>query len=99
MPVVNSILWKPLRDSHYVMTSVQPDQGGFRQIFVQQPVLDRIRRLGHGDRAGSALGLLLGSRWDCPVTGAQYVVIQSFDETGEATHDSKGMADVLANKC
>ena len=32
MPVVNSILWKPLRDSHYVLTSVKPDQGGFRQI-------------------------------------------------------------------
>jgi len=98
MPVVNSILWKPLRDSHYVLTSVQPDQGGFRQIFVQQPVLDRIRRRGHGPPGGRLLGLLLGSRWDCPVTGTRYVVIQSFEESDEATRDSKAMTAALVDR-
>ena len=98
MPVVNSILWKPLRDSHYVLTSVQPDQGGLRQIFVQQPVLDRIRRRGHGPPGGRLLGLLLGSRWDCPVTGTRYVVIQSFEESGEAARDSKAMTAALVDR-
>jgi hypothetical protein len=97
MPIVNSILWKPLRDSHYVLTSVQPDQGGFRQIFVQQALLDLIRRQGHGPPGERLLGLLLGSRWDCPITGTRYVVIQSFEETHQATHDSKAMTHALAD--
>jgi len=98
MPIVNSILWKPLRDSHYVLTSVQPDQGGFRQIFVQQALLDRIRRQGHGPPGERLLGLLLGSRWDCPITGTRYVVIQSFEETHQATHDSTAMTHALADR-
>ncbi|HEX5072037.1 MAG TPA: hypothetical protein VFW03_02455 [Gemmatimonadaceae bacterium] len=98
MPVVNSILWKPLRDSHYVLTSVQPDQGGFRQIFVQQALLDRIRQKRHGPPGQGHLGLLLGGRWDCPITGTRYVVIQSFEETHQATHDSKAMTHALAER-
>ncbi len=98
MPVVNSILWKPLRDSHYVLTSVQPDQGGFRQVFVQQPLLDRIRRRSNGPPGARHLGLLLGSRWDCPITGTRYVVIQSFEQTDEATRDSKTMTAALLDR-
>ena len=98
MPIVNSILWKPLRDSHYVLTSVQPDQGGFRQIFVQQALLDLIPRQGHGPPGERLLGLLLGSRWDCPITGTRYVVIQSFEETHQATHDSTAMTHALADR-
>ena len=98
MPVVNSILWKPRRDSHYVLTSVQPDQGGFRQIFVHQDQLDRIRRRGHGPPGEHLLGLLLGSRWDCPITGTRYVVIQSFEETHETTQDSKAMTAALVDR-
>jgi hypothetical protein len=98
MPVVNSILWKPLRDPHYVLTSIQPDEGGFRQIFVQQSVILGIRRLGHRPSGGRLLGLLLGSRWDCPITGARYLVIESLEETPEATQDSKAMTAALVDR-
>jgi len=98
MPVVNSILWKPLSDSHYVLTSVQPDQGGFRQIFVHQALLDRIRRPDHGRPGGHLLGLLMGSRWDCPITGTRYFVIHSFEETRAVTGDAKAMTAALAER-
>ena len=98
MPVVSSILWKPQRDSHYVLASVQPDQGGLRQIFVLQSVLDRIQRLARPPAGTSVLGLLLGARWDCPITGTRYVLIESLDEIADATPDSKAMAGALTTR-
>lgn len=96
MPVVRSILWKPQRDSHYVLASIQPDQGGLRQIFVLQSVLDRLHRLVRPPVGAPVLGLLLGARCDCPITGTRYVLIESLDEIAEATRDSNAMAGALA---
>src|SRR5690348_14615217 len=88
MPVVSSILWKPQRDSHYVLASIQPDQGGLRQIFVVQSVLDQIQRLARLAAEAPLRGLLLGARYNCPITGTRYVLIESLDEIAEATRDS-----------
>ena len=96
MPVRNSILWKPLRDSHYVLASIQPDHGGLRQIFIVQSVLDRIHRLGRRPSGAHLLGLLLGSRYDCPVTRTRYLLIDSAEEIAETTQDSKARTAALA---
>lgn len=96
MPVVRSILWKPLRDSHYVLASVQPDQGGLRQVFVLQSVLGQIHRLAHGPSGAHLVGLLLGSRYDCPITGTRYVLVESLDDIAEPTQDAKAITAVLA---
>jgi hypothetical protein len=45
MPVEESIHWKPLRDPHYVVASLQPSDGGRRKIFVRQQVLARVETL------------------------------------------------------
>ena len=99
MPVGSSILWKPLRDSHYVLTSIQPGQGGVRQIFILQSVLDRVRRLACQPSGAHPVGLLLGDRCDCPITGTRYVLIESFEEIGEATgRDSGSMTAALGDR-
>ena len=44
-PVGISILWKPLRDPHYVVASLQPGGGGLRQIFARQSALSELQAL------------------------------------------------------
>ena len=78
-PVSASIHWKPLRDPHYVLASLQPDQGGRRQIFAQQAVLARL--CTRAQNARGLLGLLLGRQYDCPDTGTKYVLIESLGAT------------------
>ena len=96
MPVGSSILWKPLRDSHYVLASIQPDNGGLRQIFIVQSVLDRIHRLARRPSRARLLGLLLGGRYDCSITGTRYLLIESAEEIAETTHDPKARTAALA---
>jgi len=80
MPVEQSIHWKPLRDSHYVVASLQPADGGRRRIFVQQPALARAEALARAAHGRRAFGLLLGQLYQCAETGADYLVIESVAE-------------------
>ena len=75
-PAGISILWKPLRDPHYVVASLQPGGGGLRQIFVQQSTLRELQALARNPEQSIA-GLLLGRRLDCSVTSTPYVLIES----------------------
>ena len=84
MPVRSSIHWKPLRDSHYVVASLEPGQGGRRQLFVKQATLVHVQQLVRGAHAQPALGLLLGRRWECSITGTSYLSIESLVEGGVA---------------
>ena len=79
IPVEQSIHWKPLNDSHYVVASLQPADGGRRKIFIRQQVVGRVEALvrAHGRRT---FGLLLGQFYHCPVTGADYYVIEAIAE-------------------
>jgi hypothetical protein len=94
MPVEQSILWKPFHDSHYVVASLQPGDGGRKRIFVRQQVVARIEALvrAHGRRT---IGLLLGQSYQCPVTGAAYVIIDSVVEHAAVTDDN-GIAPAIA---
>jgi hypothetical protein len=96
MPVGSSILWKPLRDSHYVLASIQPDHGGLREIFIVQSVLDRIHRQARRPSGAQLLGLLLGGRYDCPITGTRYLLIEAAEEIAETTQDAKAGTAALA---
>src|SRR5688572_656301 len=79
-PASASIHWKPLRDPHYVVSSLQPEDGGRRQIFAEQAVLARLHALArHG--SSQLLGLLLGRLFDCPETGTKYLLIEKLGET------------------
>jgi hypothetical protein len=84
MPVAGSIQWKPLRDPHYVIASLQPDQGGLRQLVVAQSVLLRVQTIARAVAPDELLGLLIGQRWDCPLSGKRWVLIDSLVE-GTAT--------------
>ena len=93
MPVEQSILWKPLRDSHYVVASLQPADGGRRRIFIRQQVVARVEALvrAHGRRT---VGLLLGQLYQCSTTGADYLVIESISEH-EVVGDENDLATTI----
>ena len=88
MPIQHSISWKPLHDSHYVVASLQPADGGRRPIFVHQEVLARIERLVRG-HARHAVGLLLGQFYQCPTTGVEYLVVESISEERAVADESE----------
>ena len=79
MPVENSIHWKPLRDPHYVLASMQSGSEGFHSIFVEQAVLVRVQETTRATHGG-AVGLLLGRRYVCSDTGSTYMLIDSLLE-------------------
>jgi hypothetical protein len=77
MPVQSSIHWKPLRDSHYVIASLEPAEGGRRQLVIKQAILLQLQTLARTAPTEQLAGLLLGTQYDCPVTGKRYVTIES----------------------
>jgi hypothetical protein len=77
MPVEQSIHWKPLRDPHYVLASLQPADGGRRKIFIHQPVLAHIQTLARAAHGKRVTGLLLGHLHRCPNTAVDFELIES----------------------
>jgi len=90
-PAGISILWKPLRDPHYVVASLQPGGGGLRQIFVQQSTLRELQALARNPEQSIA-GLLLGRRLDCSVTSTPYVLIESHVDVTLSSLDERVIA-------
>ena len=88
MPVSSSIHWKPLRDPHYVLASLERGQGGRRQLFIKQAVLVRVQALARGAYGQRAAGLLIGRRYECPITGTSYVLIESLAEAQPAPDEA-----------
>ena len=101
MPVDQSIHWKPLRDSHYIVASLQVADGGRRQIFVEQHVLARLQFVVRGAHGHRVAGLLLGHVFECSVTGIEYMVIDQLAEKGGGTSGDHGVltedADLAAS--
>lgn len=100
MPVEQSIHWKPLRDPHYVVASLQPSDGGRRKIFIRQPVIGRVEALvrAYGRRT---VGLLLGQPYQCSTTGASYLVVESISELdviGDENELANKVAEALADR-
>jgi len=95
MPVGISIVWKPIRDSHYVIASLQPGGAGLRQICVRQSTLREVQALTRNDPERLIVGLLLGHRLDCPLTLTPYVLIESHAEVALASLDEVTVADAI----
>ena len=100
MPVEQAIHWKPLRDPHYVVASLQPADGGRRKIFVRHQVISRVEAVvrAHGRRT---VGLLLGQLYQCSVTGAEYLVIESIsdhDVVGDESEVAAKVAEALGKQ-
>jgi len=99
MPVEQSIHWKPLRDPHYVVASLQPADGGRRKIFVRQQVFAQVEALvrAHGRRTA---GLLLGHLYQCSTTGADYLVVESISEhvIGDENEIAARITNALADR-
>jgi len=97
MPIDNSVHWKPVRDPHYVLASLQT--ATYQAIFVEQAVLGRVQQavraaLGHGHHA---LGLLLGERYSSP-SGANYVLIETLaEQAGGTVRDDSVVAAAIAD--
>jgi hypothetical protein len=95
MPIASSILWKPLRDSHYVVASLLRDGGGLREIFVRQSALRDVQRAVHSSADRAAIGLLLGARLDCALTLAPYVLVEEHVPVTPASLDERGISDAI----
>ncbi|HEX6052728.1 MAG TPA: hypothetical protein VFZ21_25860 [Gemmatimonadaceae bacterium] len=95
MPVGMSIQWKPLRDSHYIVASLQPGGGGLRQIFVSQSALREIQDVVRGDPAQSVVGLLLGERFECSLTLTPYMRIESHAGVAAASLHERAVSDAI----
>ena len=88
-PVGISILWKPLRDPHYVVASLQPGGGGLRQIFAHQSTLTELQALARANPEQAMAGLLLGKRLDCSLNLTPYVLIESHVHVGLSSLDER----------
>ena len=96
MPVGQSVHWKPLHDSHYVVASLQPAEGGRRPIFVRQQTIARAEAVVRSSHGVHAFGLLMGQFYSCPTTGLDYLVIESLLEQHSAV-DSADLATRIAS--
>jgi hypothetical protein len=96
IPVEQSIHWKPLHDSHYIIASLQAGDGGRRKIFVRDQLLSRVEALVRASHGRRVFGLLIGEQCSCPDTGADYLVIESLVELAPAA-DDEGVAAALAS--
>ena len=98
MPVAVAIHWKPLRDPHYVLVSLQPGGGGRRELFVRQHVLSGVKGL-IGSAGRDVVGLLLGHRFNCPLSGTKYLIIDGVTEVPCTWDDESSVRDALAKAC
>lgn len=94
-PVGISILWKPLRDPHYIVASLQPGGGGLRQIFVRQSTLSELQALTRGNPEQAMAGLLLGKRLDCSLNRTPYVSIESHVHVALSSLDERSVAEEI----
>jgi len=94
-PVGISILWKPLRDPHYVVASLQPGGGGLRQIFAPQSTLNELQTLARGNPEHAMAGLLLGKRLDCSLNLTPYILIESHVHVALSSLDERGIAEEI----
>jgi hypothetical protein len=96
MPVEQSVHWKPQHDSHYVVASLQPGEGGRRSILVRQQTLFRAETLVRSSHGRHVFGLMLGQFYSCPNTGLDYVVIESLLEQHPAANEDEVAARIAA---
>jgi hypothetical protein len=83
LPVSHSIHWMPVRESHHVVASLQPGNGGRRQLFVHQHVLATLREVTSRIRDRRIVGLLRGGLCECPATAVSYLTIDSVSDHSE----------------
>jgi hypothetical protein len=91
LPVEQAIHWKPLRDAHYILASLEPGHGGRREIVIRQSVLASVQTLMRSGYGRRVAGILLGRLLWCPVTGADYEMIEAYTD-----HSDTGKDDLLS---
>ena len=96
MPVATSVHWKPLRDSHYVIASLQPGGGGRREIFITQAILSRILSLASAPPGVEVRGLLIGRRFDDTLSPARYNLIDAMVEVAASRPGENALAAAIA---
>ena len=92
LPVSRSIHWMPVRETHHVVASLQPGNGGRRQLFVHQGVLATLREIAGRASNRRIAGLLRGGLFECPATAVTYLVIDSVREHSELSDETPATA-------
>jgi len=82
----------PVRDSHHVVASLQPGNGGRRQLFVHQDVLATLREIASRTHDRHVVGLLRGGLFECPATAVSYLAIDSVHEHAELRDEAPAAA-------
>jgi hypothetical protein len=97
IPVEQSIHWKPLHDSHYVIASLQPGDGGRRKIFRPRPAAAACRSARRRQATADASSVS-SSGSNAPARRREpiYFVIESLVEQPPAV-DDEGIAAGLAS--
>jgi hypothetical protein len=96
MPVATSVHWKPLRDPHYVIASLQPGGGGRREIFITQNILTRVLSLASAPPGVEVRGLLVGQRFDDTLSPTRYVLIDAMVEVAASLPGQNALAAAVA---
>ena len=96
MPVATSVHWKPVRDSHYVIASLQAGGGGRREIFIAQNTLTRILSLASAPPGVEVRGLLVGQRFDDALSPTRYLVIDAMVEVAASLSGENALAAAVA---
>src|SRR5687768_9893061 len=78
IPDARAISWLPVGDSRHVVASLRP--GGNRHLFVSQQTLARLNAIGAAGSSHRMLGLLIGALYQCPATGADYMIVTSLSD-------------------
>jgi len=82
----------PVRESHYIVASLQQGNGGRRQLFVHQKALATLRQIGSLPRHRPIVGPLRGSLFECPATAVSYLAIDSVGDHAELGGDAPAAA-------
>jgi len=82
----------PVRETHHVVASLQPGNGGRRQLFVHQGVLATLREIAGRASNRRIAGLLRGGLFECPATAVTYLVIDSVREHSELSDETPATA-------
>lgn len=96
-PGDRSIHWKPVRDSHYIVASLQPDHGGREELYVDQLVLLRVQELARGVPGRYVIGLLLGGRFECADDRSKFMLVDSLVESPSPLDEESALPAALAN--
>jgi hypothetical protein len=80
--VARAVQWLPVGDNHHVVASLR--LGGELQLFISQETLMRLNATAAATGDDRVIGLLVGSRYECPLSHIDYAIVDALGEKSYA---------------